>query len=257
MGKKILGFVIGFFTLIIFYQVIKFIVALITTLVLNMIGIHISENARVYSDVNSAAILIGAFGSAFLTYKIYKLLVYGKKGKIKQRLISSGSVEEASDGANEDVRAEIEQKESFLLNKIKTRDLKDGEQNGIEIASFDCGKKNFIRLSERFKHDKTLLDRVVKDWTDYMDVLGDVVHEMEILNYLSREDGQEHLYAREKLYIRMEEIEKRFKDQLGGDYCDSAELKKLRQKEINKTWEESKKLASSESLGQDSARAKK
>src|ERR1035437_7367151 len=138
--------------------------------------------------------------------------------------------------AKENMQEQIEQKEKFLRAKIKTRDLEENIENGSEVALFDCGKHNFICLSERFKHDDIKLEQVIKDWIDYMDLLSDRVYEMTILHHLSSEDSPKHFDAREKIDITIREINKRFKDLLTNDYWDVDELQKLRQKEINELY---------------------
>jgi len=133
----------------------------------------------------------------------------------------------------ENIKAQIAYKEERLLDHIKTNHLKD--YMTTESALFECGRTNFIRLSERFKHDDAKLTQVIKDWTDYMEILDDAVYESELLDVSTEEgEGEEHWKRRDELYIQIQEIEKRFKDLLGKEYTDPEELMKLKRKSPNK-----------------------
>lgn len=133
----------------------------------------------------------------------------------------------------ENTKAQIAYKEEHLLDHIKTNHLKD--YMTTESALFECGKTNFIRLSERFKHDDVKLAQVTKDWIDYMDILNDAVYESELLDVSTEEgEGEEHWKRRDELYIQIQEIEKRFKDLLGKEYADPEELIKMKRKVVSK-----------------------
>jgi hypothetical protein len=156
---------------------------------------------------------------------IFSYLIYKRR---KPSEISKTEVKE-------NMQAEMERKQEALLKKIKTSHLKDYMETETDLL--ECGKNNFIRLSERFKHDDIKLEQVIKDWIDYIDILSDAVYESEMLDVSSSETSQTHYKAREALYIKLQEIIKRFKDLLGADYSDFEELKKLRIIESNKLYE--------------------
>lgn len=62
------------------------------------------------------------------------------------------------------IQEDIDKRERFLQDKIKNSHLKDYMQ--VETTLFDCGRKNFLRLKELFKHDDVKLGQVIKDWVD-------------------------------------------------------------------------------------------
>lgn len=123
------------------------------------------------------------------------------------------------DKAIEFIQTEITKREDFLLSKIKASHLKDYLQT--EKILFDCGRKNFIRLSERFKHDDVKLRQVTKDWLDYMDTVSDIIHESEMLDVtLSNDEADEHRNNQQELFVKIQEIDKRTKGLLGDEYID-------------------------------------
>jgi len=141
-------------------------------------------------------------------YLIYR----GQKPKV---LMSRAEVKKNS-------QDEIDLREMRLSDKIKTSHLKNYLQT--EATLFNCGRKNFIRLNERFKHDDVKLGQVVKDWIDYIEILTDVIFESEMLDVSTSEESDEHFDKRDELYVKIQAIEKRFKDLLGDEYVDSVEL---------------------------------
>lgn len=118
----------------------------------------------------------------------------------------------------EKIQEEIDLKEEYLLKKIKTSILKDYMQT--ETTLFDCGRRNFLRLKERFKHDDIKYAQIVKDWLDYMETLSDIVFESEMLDVCTSEESEEHYKRRDELFVVVQETEKRFKELLGSEYDD-------------------------------------
>jgi hypothetical protein len=117
------------------------------------------------------------------------------------------------------LHAEIAKREELLSNKIKTSHLKDYLQT--EATLFEYGKKNYVRLSERYKHDDTKNLHVIKDWIYYMEALSDIIYESEMLDVASsNEDADEHRNSQQELFIKVQEIGKRNKELLGNEYVD-------------------------------------
>lgn len=117
------------------------------------------------------------------------------------------------------IKQMMEQKEATLLNLIKTNPLKDYMQT--EVALFDCGRKNFICLCERFKYDNIKFAQIVKDWIDYMDILKDVVFQrlyLDVSKSITSADICDEKI--DNLFIKIKEINKRLQDLLGNEYMD-------------------------------------
>lgn len=126
--------------------------------------------------------------------------------------------------AREKILEMIAQKEtSFLDNRLKSSHLK--EYLEMDAVLFDCGSQNFIRLNERFKHDEAKFAEIVKDWSDYLDILGNVVFQSEMLDVCTSEESEEHYQARQEDFVRIQEIEKRFKGLLADSYIDPDVIK--------------------------------
>jgi len=117
---------------------------------------------------------------------------------------------------------EIIRQEEYLLNKIKTNHLKDYMQT--ETVLFDCGKKNFFRLSERFKHDDIKFAQIVKDWIDYIDTISDVIFVREMLDVCTSEEADEYYKQQEELFVKIKETHRRFKELLGNEYVDPEKI---------------------------------
>ncbi|GEM_PF-3466604 len=143
---------------------------------------------------------------AFFVYKIYKQ---------KPKVVSK-------EEAMENIQAEIERREAALLNHLKTTHLKD--YMDTQTVLFDCGKKNFLRLNERLKHDDVKRGEAIKDWIDYMEALNESIYESELLDVSTSEESEIHWKARDEAHVKLQEINKRFKDLLGADFIDPAEL---------------------------------
>ena len=109
------------------------------------------------------------------------------------------------------IKGLISEKEAQILKKIGSIESKNHTQ--VERNLLESGKKNFIRLSERFKHNETKLDEVMKDWADYTEAID------EMLNVLfSNKTSDEKERNKQELFIKIEEIQKRSKDLLGDEY---------------------------------------
>jgi len=145
---------------------------------------------------------------AIFLYKIYK----GQKPKVLM------SKEETM----ENIQTEIKEKEDKLLNKIKTNRLKDYMQT--ETIMFDCGRKNFLRLSERFKHDGVKFAQIVKDWMDYIEAVSDIIFVNEMLDVCTSKEANGYYKQQDELFIKIQEIEKRYKNLLGDKYIDPSKL---------------------------------
>lgn len=121
------------------------------------------------------------------------------------------------------IQEDIDKREMLLKEKIKSSHLKDYMQ--METTLFDCGRKNFLRLKERFKHDDVKLGQVIKDWIYYMEAISDMVYESEMLDVAtSNEDADEHRNMQDELAVKIKEIDKRSKELLGADYTDPQKL---------------------------------
>ncbi len=118
--------------------------------------------------------------------------------------------------AREKLHLVLKQKQVALLDFINASELKNYLQD--EVLQLECNEKNFVRLSERFKHDDVKFAQVVKDWIDYIDMLRDLVTERLLLDISTSETSKNHDDAIHYLSIKIQEIEKRFKDLLGSEY---------------------------------------
>lgn len=119
---------------------------------------------------------------------------------------------------NQITQEEIKRQEEYLLNKIKTSHLKDYLQT--ETALFDSGKKNFTRLSERFKHDETKSSQISKDWLEYMESTSDAIFNTEMLDVCTSDESSQYYDDRDALFVKIQEINKRFKELLDKEYLD-------------------------------------
>ena len=123
----------------------------------------------------------------------------------------------------ESIQDQISKQESYLTQKIKNSHL-DGYLQ-TETVLFECGKKNFFRLKERFKHDDEKLTQIIKDWFNYMETVSDIISESELLDLAKpNEDADEHRIAQDRLAVTIQEIDTRFKNLLGSEYVDWKEL---------------------------------
>lgn len=140
----------------------------------------------------------------------------------------------------QNAEAEIARAEARLLDLIETNHLKD--YMDTEKALFDCGRLNFIRLNERFKHEELKREQAIKDWLDYMQALNDAVYASLQLDVCTSEESDTYYKERSDLFIKISEIDKRFKELLGNEYADPEKLitppeekmKQFMEKNINK-----------------------
>lgn len=125
------------------------------------------------------------------------------------------------ENTQKNIQAQIKNLEDTIDDTIKSCPLGKGGHMTTEGAFLKCGKINFSRLIERFKHEDNKLARIVKDWTDYMKMLQGVIYEHELLDVsYSDEEINEHWDKRDEFYIKIEEINKRLKDLLSEEYQD-------------------------------------
>lgn len=110
----------------------------------------------------------------------------------------------------------ISYQEEKILNKLQTSILRD--YLSLEKTLFDCGKQNFVRLSERFKYDEPKIQQIISDRKEFLELLSDIVTEREMLDVCTAEEDEEHSQTLKGYFIRIQEIEKRFKNLLGNDY---------------------------------------
>jgi len=141
----------------------------------------------------------------------------------------------------------VENWEKILLERIKIRkntiqekidqgnknfDLEDwiSALHRLEegITGFNCGKKNFTRLKERFKYDKLKLIEITKDRCDYLNAHAYLFYDSPLLEFGTNEDVKKIHERGNAYFIKMQEIEKRFKDLLGDEYIDSKKLLKIK-----------------------------
>jgi methyl-accepting chemotaxis protein len=142
--------------------------------------------------------------------------------------------------SKEDMQIEIERKEVKLLEFIQTNHLKD--YMDTEKALFECGRINFIRLRERFKHDEIKLEQVFKDWIDYMDTLNDAIYKSLQIDVTFDDEFDTLWKDRNELYIKIQEINKRFKDLLGNEYANPEKDMTSREEKLKQLVERSKKV---------------
>ncbi len=100
---------------------------------------------------------------------------------------------------------DIEVAESLFLETCEK--MEDFMYSGSK-THFENTKNNFTRLSERFKHDDEMYLKIANDYLNWLDFHSQSVY--------FDADVKEH----EILWIKKEEIEKRFENLLGKDYAD-------------------------------------
>ena len=126
----------------------------------------------------------------------------------------------------QEIETGLAYKEENLWKEIKNPVLLKGRSQD-ETSLLECGKLNYIRLKERFKHDDIKRGQVNKDWFDYLEALKDLIYEREMLDISTAEDeSNAHFDSIEELHIKIQEIEKRFKELLGSEYIEPEPLKK-------------------------------
>lgn len=153
---------------------------------------------------------------AMLTYLVYT----GKE---------SSETSESKTRENSEANVNTEQKEIFFSDKIKTNRLKDYVE--IETVLFDYGRKNFVCLEKHLNRNDTRLARARRDWMDYIDILHKTIYENEMLDVAtSNEIADEHRKKRQELFVKIREIDKRFKNLLGDEYIDPWKFIKSQQK---------------------------
>ncbi len=119
----------------------------------------------------------------------------------------------------ESLLKEIERQEILVEGNLNTSHLTDFLT--MEKALFECGSKNFLRLKERFKHDEQKTLQIFNDWYDYLKTIAEMVFESEMLDLSpSNDDAALHYKARDLIFIKIQEAEKRYKEQLGEEYVD-------------------------------------
>lgn len=83
------------------------------------------------------------------------------------------------------------------------------------LNDYDVMNVNYIRLKERYAHDKEKSLQIAKDWVKYVDALGDLKLARTILDLGEVDDFYES--SKEPTIIK-EEVEKRFKTMLGKEW---------------------------------------
>ncbi len=121
------------------------------------------------------------------------------------------------------IQDEIDKKENYVLQKIKGSHIADYMQT--ETTLFECGKKNFIRLQEGFRHDDKKLGESIKDWIYYLDYISNLIHHHEMLDLATSDsDADDATKQHQEIVAKMQEIDKRTRDLLGKDYTDPTKL---------------------------------
>ncbi len=122
----------------------------------------------------------------------------------------------------ERIRARKEHIKGRIEEGNKNFDLEDWTSalHGLEESEkvFDCNKKNFIRLSERFKHDKLKLIEITKDWCSYLNAYACLFYESPLFVFGTDDDVKRLGDEKDMYIIKMEEVDKRFKNLLGDEY---------------------------------------
>jgi hypothetical protein len=134
-------------------------------------------------------------------------LIYKQKPVIKSK-----------EEINEEIQSEIDRKEAQILHSLKTSHLKNYMDTNTAI--FENGRKNFLRLSERFKHDDIKQGQVIKDWIDYINTIERGIFTQEMLDVCTSEESEQYFKEQQENGIKFQEITKRFKDLLGEEYID-------------------------------------
>jgi len=74
-GKKIFGIFAGLIVFVISFFIAKAVIAFILTLILIPMGIHISESARAYQNVQAIANIFGFIAGVYLFSRAYSLII--------------------------------------------------------------------------------------------------------------------------------------------------------------------------------------
>lgn len=96
----------------------------------------------------------------------------------------------------------------------------------------------YIRLKEKYKHDQSRLVRLAEDWKDYAYNLS----RQNSSHYLwleseDDESSKEHQDKGREAYLRVEEIENRFANELGQSFRTELDSeRKRKQEEVEKFW---------------------
>lgn len=133
------------------------------------------------------------------------------KKSFKQKKVTH--IVDSEEGSMEFIQNGIENMENYILEKMKAKtDVK------ADKAIFDSGKKNYVRLSERFKHDKLKLKEVTKDRYDYLVAHAGLIYENPLIGFGTNEDVAKIRSEEDDFIIKIQEINKRFKNLLGDEY---------------------------------------
>ncbi len=116
---------------------------------------------------------------------------------------------------------EIIEIEEIIKYRIKSSFLHKSLTD--QSVCLDCGSKNFTKLYERYKHDDTKIDQIIRDWRDYVDILLETVAQREIMDCSNEASFEKSFNDLEKSWIRIREINKRIKSLLRNDYIDPRE----------------------------------
>ncbi len=134
----------------------------------------------------------------------------------------------------------IEKYEEFadlMLNSYRTTakvayGLEEDEPEVVRMKDW------YIRLKEKHKHDQSKLVRLAEDWKDYAYNLS----RQNSSHYLSLESeddesSKEHQNEGREAYLRVEEIENRFANELGQSFRNELDSeRKKKQEEVERFW---------------------
>jgi len=86
-------------------------------------------------------------------------------------------------------------------------------------------EENYLRLAERFRHDKIKQAQITKDWISYNEIINGLIHEREMLDVSTSDENAENSdQETKKLQIKRQEIETRFKELLGKQFNDPMKI---------------------------------
>ena len=117
----------------------------------------------------------------------------------------------------------------IIENDIKKSEAKD-MLGDISIV-LGTLEQNYSRLVERYKFDEEKIIKILFDAVSYTDAIQDIIQSRENVSkygYPTQEYADEQRKKDDDLFLKIEEIELRFKNLLGEQYVD---FKKLMPKE--------------------------
>lgn len=164
-----------------------------------------------FDDGAKGFIYIMIMWGIYFTFR-YFFAKFSKKS-FKQKSVKHGV--NSGEDTIEFIQNGIENRENYIVEKIKAK-----TDSKADKAIFDSGKKNFTRLKERYKYDELKIKEITKDRHEYLVAHAGLIYESPLLGFGTSEDVKGIQDEQDLYVIKIQEINKRNKSLLGGDYVD-------------------------------------